>query len=162
MLLRQTDYNYQRALVWTAVMTSLVHLDPAFSSVFAIEAVNEPTMNADETPGYGTCEFTFAGIHNWPDLWVVQKNFVDTVRAVELLLGIPVSGMSLGTQITTTNFTQALDDASSLSNVFNENVRAALAAAAPILVDLAIELSVPALLDVNLGGNVDRTTLVTT
>ena len=36
-------------------MTSLVHLDPAFSSVFAIEAVNEPIMNADQTPGYGTC-----------------------------------------------------------------------------------------------------------
>ena len=92
---------------------------------------------------------------------VVQKNFVDTVRAVELLLGIPVQGMSLGTEITTTNFTQALDDASNLTNIFNENVRAALAAAAPILVDLAVELAVPALLDVNLGGNVDRTSLIT-
>ncbi|KAI0734016.1 family 5 hypothetical beta glucosidase from glycoside dehydrogenase [Fomitopsis betulina] len=141
-----TDYNYQRALVWTAVMTSLVHLDPAFSSVFAIEAVNEPIMNADETPGYGT----------------FQKNFVETIRAVELLLGIPVTGMSLSTEVTTNNFTQALDDAANLTDIFDSNVRAALAAAAPILVDLAVELSVPALLDVNLGGNVDKASLLTT
>ncbi|KAF9819351.1 hypothetical protein IEO21_02239 [Rhodonia placenta] len=72
-----TDYNYQRALVWTAVMTSLSHLDPNFASVFAIEAVNEPIMDADQTPGYGT----------------FQKEFVDTVRAVELTLGIPVPGL---------------------------------------------------------------------
>lgn len=94
--------------------------------------------------------------------WTVQKNFVDTVRAVELLLGIPVPGMSLNAQITTSNFTQTLDIAANLTGIFNSNVRAALAAAAPILVDLAVELSVPALLDVNLGGNVDRTSLVTT
>ena len=68
------------------------------------------------------------------------------MRAVELLLGIPVSGMSLGTQVTTTNFTQALDEAANLTGIFNANVRAALAAAAPILVDLAVELAVPALL----------------
>ena len=36
----QTDYNYHRALVWTAVMTTISHLDPNFGSVFAIEAVN--------------------------------------------------------------------------------------------------------------------------
>ena len=36
----QTDYNYHRALVWTAVMTTLSHLDSNFGSVFAIEAVN--------------------------------------------------------------------------------------------------------------------------
>lgn len=40
-------------------MTSLVHLDPAFSAVFGIEAVNEPTMDADQTPGYGTCTSPF-------------------------------------------------------------------------------------------------------
>lgn len=38
--LLQTDYNYHRALVWTAVMTTISHLDPNFGSVFAIEAVN--------------------------------------------------------------------------------------------------------------------------
>ena len=35
-----TDYNYHRALVWTAVMTALSHLDSDFDTVFAIEAVN--------------------------------------------------------------------------------------------------------------------------
>ncbi|KZT69273.1 glycoside hydrolase family 5 protein [Daedalea quercina L-15889] len=141
-----TDYNYERALIWTAVMISLVHLDPAFSSVFAIEAVNEPIMDADETPNYGT----------------FQKNFVDTVRAVELILGIPVQGLSLDTQITTSNFTEALGQVANASTVFNADVRAALAAAAPILAELAAQLSVPALLDVDLGSGVDRTSLVTT
>ncbi len=53
----KTDYNYHRALVWTAVMTALSHLDPDFSNVIAIEAVNEPIMNATLTPGYGDCTF---------------------------------------------------------------------------------------------------------
>lgn len=52
----QTEYNYHRALVWTAVMTALSHLDPSFGSVFAIEAVNEPIMDATQTPGYGDCK----------------------------------------------------------------------------------------------------------
>ena len=56
----QTTYNYQRALVWTAVMTAVSHLDPDFESVFAIEAVNEPIMDASQTPGYGDCASTFA------------------------------------------------------------------------------------------------------
>lgn len=142
-----TDYNYQRALVWTAVMTSLSHLDPNFASVFAIEAVNEPIMDADQTPGYGT----------------FQKEFVDTVRAVELTLGIPVPGLSLDTQINTSNFTEALGQVASLSTIFNSNVREALAAAAPMLVDLAVQLSVPALLDTSLASGLpSRNTLVTT
>jgi hypothetical protein len=36
-------------------MTALSHLDPAFSNVVAIEAVNEPIMDASKTPGYGNC-----------------------------------------------------------------------------------------------------------
>jgi hypothetical protein len=36
-------------------MTFLSHLHPNFKSVFAIEAVNEPIMNASLTPGYGDC-----------------------------------------------------------------------------------------------------------
>lgn len=36
-------------------MTSLAHLDPNFGSVFAIEAINEPIMNATQTPDYGEC-----------------------------------------------------------------------------------------------------------
>jgi hypothetical protein len=38
-------------------MTGLSHLDPAFSNVVAIEAVNEPIMDASQTPGYGDCRF---------------------------------------------------------------------------------------------------------
>ncbi|KAI0271116.1 glycoside hydrolase superfamily [Russula aff. rugulosa BPL654] len=71
-----TDYNYGRALIWTAVMTFMSHLHPQFDSVFSIEAVNEPTMNATQTPGLGD----------------FQKNFVRTVRAVEWLIGIEVQG----------------------------------------------------------------------
>lgn len=36
-------------------MTTFSHLDPAFNSVFSIEAVNEPIMDATQTPGYGDC-----------------------------------------------------------------------------------------------------------
>jgi aryl-phospho-beta-D-glucosidase BglC (GH1 family) len=36
------DHNYQRALTWSAVLTSMSHLDPDFSSVVAIECINEP------------------------------------------------------------------------------------------------------------------------
>ena len=55
----QTPYNYRRALIWTAVMTALSHLDPDFESVVSIHAVNEVIMNADLTPGYGECTFPF-------------------------------------------------------------------------------------------------------
>ena len=37
-------------------MTFMSHLHPQFNSVFSIEAVNEPIMNATQTPGYGDCE----------------------------------------------------------------------------------------------------------
>ncbi|KAI5895668.1 glycoside hydrolase [Schizophyllum commune H4-8] len=67
-----TPYNYRRALLWTAIMTVLSHLDPAFASVVSIEAVNEPIMDATQTPGYGD----------------FQKRFVRTVRVVERALGI--------------------------------------------------------------------------
>ncbi|KAI0954709.1 hypothetical protein AcW1_006510 [Taiwanofungus camphoratus] len=141
-----TDYNYQRALVWTAVMTSLAHLDPSFASVFAIEAINEPIMNAAETPGYGT----------------FQKNFVDTVRAVELILGIAVPGLTMDTKITTTNFTAALADIANTSTVFNPEVKAALAEAVPILAELGFQLSVPAMFNFSLATNNQHNALVTT
>ncbi|KIJ20487.1 glucan 1,3-beta-glucosidase [Paxillus involutus ATCC 200175] len=118
-----TPYNYHRALVWTAVMTALTHLDPAFGSVFAIEAVNEPIMDASQTPGYGD----------------FQKNFVQTVRAVELVLGISVPDMSLGIPtsdyISTSNFTAALGTASTAS-VFNAEVQSVLNDAIPILLEI--------------------------
>lgn len=55
-MLLQTPENYHRALIWSAVMTAFSHLDPDFESVFSIEAVNEPIMDATKTPGYGNCK----------------------------------------------------------------------------------------------------------
>ena len=40
-------------------MTVLSHVDPNFSSVAAIEAVNEPIMDAGNTPGLGECTYTY-------------------------------------------------------------------------------------------------------
>ncbi|KAH7890979.1 glycoside hydrolase family 5 protein [Phlebopus sp. FC_14] len=118
-----TPYNYHRALVWTAVMTALCHLDTNFASVFAIEAVNEPIMDASQTPAYGS----------------FQKDFVQTVRAVELVLGIPVPHMSLNiTDASTSNFTAALSSACK-SSVFTSEVQLALSDAIPILLDIGLD-----------------------
>jgi glucan endo-1,6-beta-glucosidase len=77
-------------------MTALSHLQPNFESVFSIEAVNEPIMNATQTPGYGECKHisnTRPVVKTRSPLGCsVQKNFVLTLRAVELLLGIDVEG----------------------------------------------------------------------
>jgi len=121
-----TDYNYHRALVWTAVMTALTHLDPDFASVFAIEAVNEPIMDASQTPGYGT----------------FQQNFVEVVRAVELTLGIPVPNMSLQTPLHSSNFTANMETVANCTQ-FDSEVAAALFDAVPILIEVAIELGTP-------------------
>ncbi|KAK0497583.1 glycoside hydrolase superfamily [Armillaria luteobubalina] len=121
-----TEYNYHRALVWTAVMTTLSHLDPDFSNVFAIGAVNEPTRNATQTPGYGD----------------FQKNFVQVVRAVEVTLGIDVPWSVSSMTITeTANFTAALENAASSLPFLNREVCSALLDAVPILVELGSELA---------------------
>jgi glucan endo-1,6-beta-glucosidase len=44
-------------------MTALSHLDPAFSNVVAIEAVDEPIINATLTPGYGNCAYILFFLH---------------------------------------------------------------------------------------------------
>ena len=82
-------------------------------------------------------------------------NFVKVVRAVELVLGIPVPGVQLDAQITTSNFTAAISDVcngTSLSEIFNDEVKAALEAAAPILVEIAGELSIPTIFNFNLAS----------
>ncbi|KAI0332704.1 glycoside hydrolase family 5 protein [Cubamyces sp. BRFM 1775] len=132
-----TEYNYHRALVWTAVMTALSHLDPSFSSVFAIEAVNEPIMDATQTPGYGD----------------FQKNFVEVIRAVELVLGIPVPGLTLDVKVSTANLTSALSATVSASNLFNSEVKSALAEAVPILVELGFELAVSSIFNFNMASS---------
>ncbi|KAI0766145.1 glycoside hydrolase family 5 protein [Trametes elegans] len=131
-----TDYNYHRALVWTAVMTTLSHLHPDFASVFSIEAVNEPIMDASQTPGYGD----------------FQKNFVEVIRAVELILGIPVPGLKLDVQTHTSNFTSALSTAAGASRIFNDAVKSALLEAVPILVELGWELAIPTIFNFNMAA----------
>jgi hypothetical protein len=39
-------------------MTFMTHVHPQFDSVFSIEAVNEPLMDAAQTPGLGDCKQT--------------------------------------------------------------------------------------------------------
>ncbi|KAG2143787.1 glycoside hydrolase family 5 protein [Suillus bovinus] len=117
-----TPYNYQRALVWTAVMTSLSHLDPQFANVFAIQAANEPINDANQTPNYGT----------------FQENFVQIVRAVELTLGISVPSSNLSVSVSASvsnNFTAALSE-TSLETIFPAEVQAALSEAVPIIMGI--------------------------
>ena len=40
-------------------MTVLSHVDPNFGTVVSIEAMNEPIMNSDDTPGLGECTSTY-------------------------------------------------------------------------------------------------------
>ena len=76
------------------------------------------------------------------------------MRAVELVLGIPVPGVQLSSQITTGNFTAAITAAANTNanDLFNDEVRAALQDAAPILIQMAIELAVPAIFDFRPGS----------
>jgi len=117
-----TPYNYHRALVWAAVMTTFSHLLPEFSIVAGIEAVNEPTMDANKTPGYGT----------------YQQNFVKVVRAVEFSLGIPnpasyhLSPPSSKGIAAAFNFTIA-------QGLFDPEVLSVLADSIPIVAQMAIE-----------------------
>lgn len=149
-------------------MTALTHLDPDFGSVFAIEAVNEPIMDAAQTPGYGDCALslplspcTYAHILTHPiffKLHAVQVNFVKVVRAVELSLGISTPGLSLQKSTGGSNFTASLMNAAQ-DPTFSGEVAEALAAAVPILLQVAIELGTPTVFTG--GGQPLRTSLVT-
>ncbi|TFK39672.1 glycoside hydrolase family 5 protein [Crucibulum laeve] len=133
-----TPANYHRALVWTSVMTALTHLDPVFSSVAAIEAVNEPIMDATQTPGYGD----------------FQKNFVQTVRATEFSVGIPVEGINVPASFkisSNANITSALSQ-TALAGIFNPEVRSALTEAIPIITKMMIEATLQGVLSSSLGA----------
>ena len=41
-------------------MTALSHVDPNFSAVVSLEAINEPIMDANDTPDLGKCKSTYA------------------------------------------------------------------------------------------------------
>ncbi|EUC58893.1 glycoside hydrolase family 5 protein [Rhizoctonia solani AG-3 Rhs1AP] len=88
-----TPKNYRRALIWAGVMTTLAHIDPDFSSVFSIEAINEPRMDANLTPGYGD----------------YQKQFVKVVRAVEYALGIKCPDVDYTKLFSNSSHSNALD-----------------------------------------------------
>ncbi|TFK61708.1 glycoside hydrolase family 5 protein [Pluteus cervinus] len=124
-----TPHNYHRALVWTAVMTALSHIDPVFGNVAAIQAVNEPLMDASKTPGYGD----------------FQKNFVQVVRAVELSLGIVAPGLQLGAtaSFANGNVTASLNAVAQRQDIFNEEVCSAVDDAIPIFFRIALELGLP-------------------
>jgi hypothetical protein len=127
-------------------MTALSHLDPAFRAVASLEAVNEPIMDANHTPDYGQCELSFTSISLLLALnerpLSVQKNFVQVVRAVELALGIPVSGVApLSVPSSSRNVTGALSAASSLPDLFNPEVRQVLQDMVPVLIKVALQLS---------------------
>ncbi|KAF9026313.1 hypothetical protein BDZ89DRAFT_38852 [Hymenopellis radicata] len=117
-----TDFNYLRALIWTAVMTTLSHVDPDFASVVAIEAVNEPIMDANMTPGYGR----------------FQKNFVRVVRVVEAGLGI--NGLF---KRDATNVTAAIIEAA--SDASDDMLREAMLETGPILQQLGVQFSIDSL-----------------
>ena len=93
----------------------------------------------------------------------VQQNFVKVVRATELILGIPVLGAKLAAKINTANFTAAIGAATSTNseNLFTDDVKSALDAAAPILLEMAVELSIPTIFNFNLASS-PRTPLQTT
>ena len=74
---------------------------------------------------------------------VVQKNFVQTVRAVELALGIPVPSISSPPSLTlgaTKNVTSAFAVAPTLSSIFNSKVLQVLIDAAPIFAQVVRQL----------------------
>ncbi|KAI0714174.1 glycoside hydrolase family 5 protein [Cerioporus squamosus] len=120
-----TPYNYQRALVWTAVMTAVSHLDPDFGAVFSIQAVNEPIQDATLTPGYGD----------------FQKKFVQTLRAMELILGIggPTLDLDINAEllVSASNVTEAISATIGGSNVLDLDVKTAILTSVPILVELS-------------------------
>jgi len=127
-----TQHNYHRALIWTAVMTVLSHLDSNFGSVTAIEAVNEPIMDARQTPGYGD----------------FQKNFVQVVRGVELALGISVPGFEsqFNSLPISVNLTAALA-AIGTKKIFNTEVASVLTDATPTILKIASQFGLSSILN---------------
>lgn len=167
-------------------MTALSHLDPMFSSVYSIEAVNgkKPVvlMNSLLTKSMQSRSWTPPRLRTTAHVSVirhavagapltlaptVQKNFVKTVRAIELILGIPVPGAKLSAQITTSNLTAAITlvTRNTTSDIFNNEVKAALNDAAPILLQIGIKLAISSIFNFGAASppsHSKRTPLVTT
>jgi hypothetical protein len=73
----------------------------------------------------------------------VQTQFVQVVRAVEIVLGIPVPGLKPGS-FASSNFTAALGLAGT-STIFTQEVRSVLLETVPILLQLGLELKLDAM-----------------
>jgi hypothetical protein len=85
----QTPPNYARALAWTSVMTALAHLEPDFKPIFAIQAVNEPIMDAVQTPGLQECKCIYTTTtRSVFDIHPDYDHFVQVIRVTELALGV--------------------------------------------------------------------------
>ena len=131
-------------------MTALSHLDPNFSTVAGIQAINEPIMDASKTPGLGECAST---LYSTPTVvqffktmtYIDEKNFVQTVRAVERSLGIsdPLSDLfptfDIGSPL---NVTQAISTTATLSSLLSFDVCKVLQEAAPIIFQIALDLEI--------------------
>ena len=86
----------------------------------------------------------------------VQKNFVETIRAVEFALGVgqPFLDLSSGLRASSKNVTASLNVTISGSQQINPQVQAAILASVPILRELSEELGFSLLLGV-IGGKKD-------
>lgn len=82
---------------------------------------------------------------------LVQKNFVQVVRAVELALGISVPHVPAASVAPGANFTLALKNVAD-ANIFNDEVRSTLVDAVPILLWAAEELSLGVAFSTHLSG----------
>ncbi|CAE6439263.1 unnamed protein product [Rhizoctonia solani] len=144
-----TEKNYKRALIWAGVMTAMTHIDPDFSSVFSIEAINEPTMDANQTPGYGD----------------YQKRFVKVVRMVEYALGIKCPDTDYTKLFSNSSYTDSLDlgflkvapfaDDTVVLGVLKEVAASVKTICADL--NLKLSLNLRRSLDVNLGVGLSTT-----
>lgn len=73
----------------------------------------------------------------------VQKNFVETMRAVEYILGVgdPISEIDQSHASSASNVTAAFSNVAQGSNRLNRQVAEALLASVPILADLSTKLN---------------------
>lgn len=99
------------------------------------------------------------------DSGLVQKNFVKIVRAVEIILGIPVDGtpqnfLSVMSALPSTNFIAALDGACQ-SNIFNKDITAALLDAIPILTTIGLSYDLQDILTLSPFDCHDKEPIVT-
>jgi len=91
--------------------------------------------------------FIVSSIGDLMDPLTVQKNFVSTMRAVELALGIYVPSLTFNISASVSNnFTASLSSVSSAS-IFSSEVQSALADAIPILAQIGAQYDLQGVLE---------------